>query len=154
MPDYILLVEDDELDLSFTTRALRLCSVEVPVRVARDGEEVLAMLDSVQDVQGGKPVLILLDLRIPKVDGFTILKHIRRTPAIDDIPVIVVSGSLPEADRVRAMLLGANNCVVKAFEFAEFAQQLALALLPYAGSLNVGGRSAPPARRAGDRLQA
>ena len=146
MPDYILLVEDDELDLSFTSRALRLCSVEVPVRVARDGEDVLAMLDS---IQGGKPVLILLDLRIPKVDGFAILKHIRRTPAIDDIPVIIVSGSLPEADRVRAMLLGANNYVVKAFEFADFAQQLALALLPYAGSLNVGGRSAPPARRAG-----
>lgn len=151
MPDYILLVEDDELDLSFTSRALRLCSVEVPVRVARDGEDVLAMLDS---VQGGKPVLVLLDLRIPKVDGFTILKHIRRTPALDDIPVIIVSGSIPEADRVRAMLLGANNCVVKAFEFADFAQQLALALAPYAGSLNVGGRSAPPARRAGDRLQA
>ncbi len=151
MPDYILLVEDDELDLSFTSRALRLCSVEVPVRVVRDGEDALAMLDS---VQGGKPVLVLLDLRIPKVDGFTILKHIRRTPALDDIPVIIVSGSIPEADRVRAMLLGANNCVVKAIEFADFAQQLALALMPYAGSLNVGGRSAPPARRAGDRLQA
>jgi len=151
MSDYILLVEDDELDLSFTSRALRLCSVEVPVRVARDGDDVLAMLDG---VHGGKPVLILLDLRIPKVDGFTILKHIRRTPAIDDIPVIIVSGLLPEADRVRATLLGANNCVVKTFEFAEFAQQLALALAPYAGSLNVGGRSAPPARRAGDRLQA
>jgi len=151
MLDYILLVEDDELDLSFTIRALRLCSVEVPVRVARDGEDVLAMLDG---AQGGKPVLILLDLRIPKVDGFAILKHIRRTPSIDAIPVIIVSGLLPEADRVRAMLLGANNCVVKAFEFADFAQQLALALLPYAGSLNVGGRSAPPARRAGDRLQA
>lgn len=151
MPDYILLVEDDELDLSFTSRALRLCSVEVPVRVARDGEDVLAMLGGVRDA---KPVLILLDLRIPKVDGFTILKHIRRTPALDDIPVIIVSGSIPESDRVRAMLLGANNCVVKAFEFADFAQQLALALAPYAGSLNVGGRSAPPARRAGDRLQA
>ena len=82
MASYILLVEDDEHDLSFTNRALELCSAHNDVQVARDGAEALAILD-----RDEKPSLVLLDLKLPKVDGFTVLKHIRATPALEDIPV-------------------------------------------------------------------
>ena len=150
MRDYLLLVEDDPLDLSFTERALRLCSIQIEIRIARDGAAVLEMLARADDA---RPVLVLLDLKLPKVDGFEVLKHIRRTPGLDHIPVIIVSGSIFDADRVRATLLGANNYVAKAQAFRDFAQLLALALLPYSGMLDVGGRTAPPARRAGDRPQ-
>ena len=128
MGNYILLIEDDEHDMAFTTRALKLCSVMDEVRVARDGEEALHILEDRE-----KPSLILLDLKLPKIDGFTVLKRVRATPALQDIPVIVVSGSVLEADRVRAMILGANNYVVKAMDFTEFAQILCLALSPYMG---------------------
>lgn len=133
MGNYILLVEDDEFDLTFTCRALQLCSVNNPVRVARDGEEALDILDHIQK---DELAVILLDLKLPKVDGFDVLKRIRATPALKDTPVIIVSGSPLETDRVRALMLGANNYVAKALEFRDFAQLLALALQPYSGSLN------------------
>jgi CheY-like chemotaxis protein len=130
MTTNILVVEDDEHDLSFTLRALKLCSVDDVPRIARDGEEALHILTH------GKPNLILLDLKLPKIDGFTVLKHIRATPALEGVPVVVVSGSVIEADRVRALILGANNYVVKNMDFAEFAKILCLALSPYVSSLS------------------
>jgi CheY-like chemotaxis protein len=146
MTSYILLVEDDGHDLSFIDRALKLCSVHNNVRVARDGAEALQVLE-----QDESPSLILLDLKLPKVDGFTVLKRIRATPALEDIPVIIVSGSLLEGDRVRAMILGANNYVVKSMDFGDFAQLLSLALSPYASALAVNGRDNLHARRANDK---
>lgn len=131
MTSYILLVEDDEHDLLFTSRALELHAPQGELRVARDGEEALAFLQ-----QNEKPGLIVLDLKLPKVDGFAVLKFIRATPALEGIPVIVVSGSVLETDRVRALLLGANNYLVKTMEFGEFAQLLGLAISPYASTLN------------------
>ncbi|HBZ06807.1 MAG TPA: two-component system response regulator [Massilia sp.] len=146
MASHILLVEDDEHDLSFTNRALELCLASNEVQVARDGEEALCALE-----QDEKPSLILLDLKLPKVDGFTVLKRIRATPALEEVPVIVVSGSILETDRVRAMLLGANNYVAKSMDFGDFAQHLSLALSPYASAFSVNGRDNPHVRRANDR---
>lgn len=148
MGHYILLVEDDEHDLSFTRRVLELCSIGDPVRIAHDGAEALEILESPDE---DMPLLILLDLKLPKVDGFDVLKRVRSTPRLEDVPVIIVSGSLLEADRVRAMFLGANNYVVKMLGFDEFAQLLALALTPYAGRLNADRQAVCPSRRTGDQ---
>lgn len=130
MQKYILLADDNEHDLLFTTRALELCSVDAPIHVARDGEEAVLMLSDKR-----KPQLIILDLKMPKVDGFTILKLIRSTPALFTIPVIIISNSALEADRIRAMSLGANNYIVKHMEFGEFSQMISIALSPYISSL-------------------
>lgn len=133
LSSHILVVEDDEHDLSFTMLALKRCSVsDSNIRVARDGEEALNLL---KQYKISKPNLILLDLKLPKIDGFTVLKKIRMTPALEQVPVIIVSGSVLEADRVRALILGANNYVVKNMDFSEFAKTLCLALLPYAANL-------------------
>lgn len=97
-----------------------------------------------------KPLLILLDLKLPKVDGFTLLKRIRATPYLVHTPVIVVSGSTLEADRVRALALGASNYVVKHMEFKEFAKMLSIALSPYIPTLNAEITGAPFLRRPSD----
>lgn len=99
-----------------------------------------------------KPLLILLDLKLPKIDDFTLLKRIRATPYLIDIPVIVVSGSTLEADRVRALALGVSNYIVKHMEFKEFAQMLCVALSPYISTLNAEVSGAPFSRRASDPL--
>jgi len=145
MASYILLVEDDEHDLSFTMRALKLCSIENYVLTARDGEEAVSILED-----GRKPLLILLDLKLPKIDGFTLLKRIRATPSLFSTPAIVVSGATLEADRVRALALGANNYIVKNMEFKEFAQMLCVALSPYIPTLNAKIAGDPFSRRVGD----
>jgi len=145
MQKYILHADDNEHDLLFTTRALELCLVEAPIHVARDGEEAVLMLRDKR-----KPQLIILDLKMPKVDGFTIIKLIRSTPALSTIPIIVVSNSILEADRIRAMSLGANNYIVKHMEFTEFAKMISIALSPYISSLQKEDSTEPIHRRKSD----
>lgn len=118
----MLLVDDLEFDVQLTKNALQECAVEHEVVVAEDGVEALVQLRT------SKFDLILLDLKMPRVDGFDVLTLLRATPSLSSIPVIVLSGSNLEADRVRAQILGVLEFVHKATDYTEFKDQLQRAL--------------------------
>lgn len=118
----ILLVDDLLFDVVLTQRALHDCEVEHEITTVADGAEALRLLDTRQFD------LVLLDIKMPRVDGFDVLKHIQNTPSLSRIPVVIVSSSQLEADRVRAELLGASAYVHKSFDYSEFQQSLKLTL--------------------------
>ncbi len=103
------------LDVEWTRRVLRSCGEEHEIVVASDGEEALRELIQCPDFD-----IVLLDLKLPKVDGFEVLKEISSKPFLSDIPVIVLSDSRNEADRMRTRMLGACEFVEKAMDYTEF----------------------------------
>jgi two-component system, response regulator len=110
----VLLVEDDPNDVFVALRALRGVGVE-DVRVARDGVEALDLLGLHSECENppARPRVILLDLQLPRLDGFEVLRELRRSEATRDIPVVVVSTSTRHSDIQAAYRLGANSYVVK-----------------------------------------
>jgi two-component system response regulator len=116
----IMLIEDNPDDRDLTIRAFKKNNVLNPVTVARDGAEALTMLFG--DDHGGQdnPALILLDLKLPKVDGLQVLRRIRADPWTRVVPVVVLTSSKEDADVRRAYDLGANSYVRKPVAFAEF----------------------------------
>lgn len=132
MSENILLVEDRPLDAELTVHALRRCGIHNPVVHAHDGDEALGLLrDAEAAGTVGRIGLILLDVRLPKVDGFGVLKHIRSSPALQAIPSVVMTSLPVESDRARASLLGASNYVAKAMDLDEFAILLKISLRPF-----------------------
>ena len=132
MPENILLVEDHPLDAELTVLALRRCGIHNPVVHVRDGDEALVLLRRAEaGGTAGQIGLILLDVRLPKVDGFGILKHIRSSPGLQGIPAVVVTSLPVESDRMRASLLGASNYLAKAMDLDEFAILLKISLRPF-----------------------
>jgi two-component system response regulator len=116
----ILLVEDDPAEVEVARRAFRRAQLDA-VAVVRDGEEALAALRLEEDPPAEcdgllQPRVIFLDLRMPKVDGFEVLRAIRSAPHTREIPVVVVSSSSREEDVREAYRLGANSFLVKRFE--------------------------------------
>lgn len=115
----ILFVEDDPTDVAVAQRAFRQAEIE-DVRVLRDGEEALDVLqlDGAAHVPDAAPhpKVIFLDLKMPKIDGFEVLREIRAAPHTKDIPVVVVSSSSREEDVRKAYRLGANSFLVKRYE--------------------------------------
>ncbi|MFC7518828.1 response regulator [Herbaspirillum sp. GCM10030257] len=112
----ILLVEDADNDIEFALLALKRCGVANEVIVANDGEEALDYLLCRRKYQHRvpkNPGLILLDLKLPTVDGITVLSTIRATPTLSSIPVVVLTGSALEADINQTMALGVEEYVVK-----------------------------------------
>lgn len=119
---YILLVEDDPDDEELTLLALRRQKVANPVRVVRDGEQALDLLLG-KDRQGNHetlPQVVLLDLKLPKVDGHEVLAAIRAHPTTRILPVIIFTSSREEQDILSAYRGGANSFVRKPVEFEEF----------------------------------
>ena len=116
-PPPILLVEDDPDDLELTQLALREARVANPLVVARDGVEALDLL-----FRGGalRPVVVLLDLKLPKVDGLQVLERIRGDARTRDLPVVVLTSSDEEEDRHRSYALHANSYVRKPVDFDRF----------------------------------
>jgi two-component system response regulator len=116
----ILLVDDSGDDLALALRALRRSNLPVDVRTARDGREALAVLDvehrSARPLDPLRPAVIFLDLRMPRVDGFEVLRALRRAPHTRDIPVVVCSSSSSADDVRRAYALGANSYLLKCGE--------------------------------------
>ena len=117
----ILLVEDNPMDVDLTKRAFARHRVTNPVVVARDGEEALAYL-SRWEAGEPLPVVILLDLHLPKVDGLQVLSQIKSHPRFRTIPVVVLSTSSEEGDMRTAYQLGANSYVVKSADVDKFMQ--------------------------------
>lgn len=114
----ILLVEDDGDEVHVALRALHRAGLDVPVGVARDGMEALVAL-GLEDGGRGVPVrphVVLLDLKMPRVDGFEVLRRIRSHPDTSGLPVVVLSSSDQPTDIRRSYELGANSFVLKRFD--------------------------------------
>jgi len=126
----ILLVEDNEDDAKLTLRAFKRNSMLNPVDIARDGVEALDFLfaRNVYMERAGKPLptLILLDLKLPKLDGLGVLKAIRGDERTKLIPVVVLTSSKEEQDLIKSYSLGANSYVRKPVDFAEFIEAVKL----------------------------
>lgn len=124
----ILLVEDNPKDLELTLIALEKSQLANDVVVVRDGAEALDYLHCRETHQNripGNPAVILLDLKLPKVDGLEVLSVIRATAALKSIPVVMLTSSKEEQDLVRSYELGVNAYVVKPVEFGEFVTAIA-----------------------------
>lgn len=117
----ILVVEDNPMDLDFLLQAFAEHDVTNPVRVCRDGEEALHYIAThVTPDDPDLPTIVLLDLRLPKVDGLDVLRAARLRPVWNQVPFIVVTTSRENADIGRAYELGANAFLVKPVDFASF----------------------------------
>lgn len=115
----ILLVEDNPLDIDLTIRAFKKRNLTNPIQVARDGEEALAYIEK-WDAGEEIPVVILLDLNMPKLDGLEVLKVIKKHPKYASIPVVVLTSSSDNNDIEKAYKLGANSYIVKPVNFDKF----------------------------------
>ena len=115
----ILLVEDNPLDIDLTLRAFKKRNLTNPIQVVRDGEEALAFIEK-WDAGEDIPVVILLDLNMPKLDGLEVLKVIKKHPKYASIPVVVLTSSSDNNDIEKAYKLGANSYIVKPVNFDKF----------------------------------
>jgi CheY-like chemotaxis protein len=123
----ILLAEDNERDVELTLAALEEHNLANEVVVARDGEEALDYLYTRGKFAGhanGLPVVVLLDLKMPKVDGLEVLRQMRQDPNIRHVPVVMVTSSREEQDLVRSYELGVNAYVVKPVDFQKFVESV------------------------------
>lgn len=119
----ILLVEDNPRDLELTLVALEKTRLANEVVVARDGAEALDYLKGEGHYAGrqaGNPAVVLLDLKLPKVDGIQVLRAVRGDPKLARTPVVILTSSREEKDVLAGYQLGVNAYVVKPVEFSEF----------------------------------
>ena len=123
MLNRILLVEDDPKDVDLTLTGLAEYNLANEVVVVRDGEEALDYLyrrGSHEKRSNGNPAVMLLDLKLPKVDGFEVLQQIRSDEQLKMLPVVILTSSREECDLVKGYKLGVNAYVVKPVDFHQF----------------------------------
>lgn len=121
---YIFLIEDSEQDEILTIKALKKNKVLNEISVARDGQEALDMLfdETHSKYHQELPLLILLDLKLPKVDGLEVLKQIRNHQRTKLVPVVILTTSKEDSDLLSGYEFGANSYVRKPVDFHEFAE--------------------------------
>ena len=123
-PVEILLVEDNPSDVELTLRSLKTNNLTNRVHVARDGAEALDFIFGRGAFIGRSlkegPKVILLDLKLPKVDGLEVLRQIKGDPQTGKIPVVILTSSKEERDIVESYRLGVNSYIVKPVDFAQF----------------------------------
>jgi CheY-like chemotaxis protein len=119
--DPILLVEDNPMDVDLTRRAFARHKLSNPIQVARDGQEALAYLAR-WEAGEPRPIVILLDLKLPKVDGLEVLRRIKSHPRFCAIPIVVLTTSTEDHDIQTAYQLGVNSYIVKPVDFDKFIQ--------------------------------
>jgi two-component system response regulator len=119
----VLLVEDNPDDEELTLRSLKQCNLANEIIVARDGVEALAMLH--EGTPSIAPCVVLLDLKLPKLDGLGVLKRIREHPQTRTLPVVVLTSSAEDSDILATYDLGANSYVRKPVKMDEFARATA-----------------------------
>ena len=123
----ILLVEDNPHDLELTLVALERSQLANDVVVVRDGAEAIDYLfrtNKYKDRPAGLPAVVLLDLKLPKVDGLEVLERVRTAPELKSLPVVMLTSSREEPDLQRAYSLGVNAYVVKPVRFPDFVQAI------------------------------
>jgi len=123
----ILLVEDNPKDLELTLLALEKSNLANEVVTVRDGKEALDYLfrrGGHAGRQEGNPAVILLDLKLPKVDGIQVLEEVKSEPGLQSVPVVMLTTSREEKDLVRSYKLGVNAYVVKPVAFKEFIEAI------------------------------
>ena len=122
----ILLVEDNPSDIGLTRRALQKSGITNPLVVAEDGQDALDFLfcagaHSARDV-ADLPLLVLLDLKLPRVDGLGVLSRIRADPRTRRLPVVILTSSTEEQDIAAGYDLGSNSYIRKPVDFKQFAE--------------------------------
>ena len=123
-PLEILLVEDNPRDLDLTLRALRKANLGNQLEIARDGEEALNFIfclgphasRNIEDT----PKVVMLDLKLPKVDGLEVLRQIKADPRTRSIPIVVLTSSKEQSDVMKSYDLGVNSYIVKPVSFEGF----------------------------------
>jgi CheY-like chemotaxis protein len=121
----ILLAEDNSKDAELTLMALKEGRLANDVAVVRDGEEALDYIfhrAAFRDRPGGDPGVVLLDLKMPKIDGLEVLRQMKASERTRRIPVVILTSSRQEIDLVKSYDLGANAFVVKPVEFNKFVE--------------------------------
>ncbi len=120
----ILLIEDEKLDIELTLDAFRQVHLENDIRIASTGEEALDYLlgrgDYADRSQHPLPDIILLDIKLPGISGLDVLKTIKSTPVLKRLPIIILTSSQEESDRIAGYDHGVNSYLVKPITFSSF----------------------------------
>lgn len=114
---FILLVEDNSMDVELTLRAFAKMGLTTPVKVARDGEEAVEWIAAWETGREPLPLVMLLDLKLPKVNGLEVLRQVKAKPSLCGVPVVVLTSSEEDRDLRAAYGLGANSYLVKPANF-------------------------------------
>ena len=115
----ILLVEDNPLDIDLTLRAFKKQGLLNPVQVARDGEEAVSWIAR-WEAGEPLPMIILMDLKLPKIGGLEVLRRFKKQPKIKRVPIVVLTSSGQDNDITTAYEHGANSYIVKPVDFDKF----------------------------------
>lgn len=122
----ILLVEDNPNDVELALHALKKNNLTNPIQVARDGQEALDYLFAEGEFKGRdinhKPRVILLDLKLPKVDGLEVLRRLKADPRAHTIPVVILTSSREERDIIESYNTGVNSYIIKPVDFEQFTE--------------------------------
>ncbi len=119
----ILLVEDNPHDVKLTQRAFGKCNLANEIAVARDGQEALDLLHG--DTTRPLPAVVLLDLKLPKVDGIEVLQRIRASERTQALPVVILTSSKEQEDVAASYRHGANSYIRKPVDFDRFVEAVA-----------------------------
>jgi len=118
---FVMLVEDNPDDEELAVMALQSAGLRLPIVVARDGAEAIEQLTgAAAGVTPPRPLIVLLDLKLPKVDGFGVLKRIRETEGLRTLPVVILTSSDTDDDINRSYALGVNSYVRKPVAFESY----------------------------------
>lgn len=115
----ILLIEDNPIDLDLTQRAFKRCNILNPIQTARDGIEAVSYIPRWEKGEE-LPMLILLDLKLPRLDGLEVLKRIKQTEISGSVPLAVLTSSSDSGDIRKAYRYGANSYLIKPIEYEKF----------------------------------
>ena len=116
----ILLIEDNPMDVDLTRRAFAKRRLVNPFEVLRDGEEALTYLGRWEGGNTPLPVVILLDLKLPKVDGLEVLRQMKAHPRFYAVPIVILTTSAEDSDMQTAYQLGVNSYIIKPVDFDKF----------------------------------
>ena len=122
---HILLVDDNTLDVDLFERAIRKTTSNIKLEMARDGDEALAYLKQ-WEAGAPLPIVILLDLKMPKVSGLEVIRALKSHPRFKTIPIVVLTSSNEIANVQQAYDLGANSYIMKSVDYDEFARAVTL----------------------------
>jgi two-component system response regulator len=130
-PVEILLVEDNPSHAEMTVRALRKHNITNQIQIAKDGAEAVAFLFS-DNGHSNAPKVILLDLKLPKIDGIEVLRRIKEDPRTKTVPVVVLTSSNDDNDLRECYALGVNSYIVKPVDFQQFSEAIRIVGLYWA----------------------